>query len=463
MNTIDTDYLVIGAGTAGLAFTDALISECDADVVMVDRRHGPSGHWNDAYPFVRLHQPSATYGVNSRPLGGNAIDSIGSDAGLYERASGAEICGYFEKVLNEVLLPSGRVRFFGMSDYVGDFSAEHVFTSRLTGAGTRVNVRRKVVDSTYLESSVPATHKPSFAIDPGVCFMPVGDIVHLDTAPSGYTILGGGKTSMDACYWLLQNGIEPDRIRWIRPRDPWIIPRTCFQPLDLIAPTLEAFAVALEILGRAGSLDDLYNELEAGDVLRRFDRSITPTMFRGAILSDAECEAMKSIERVVRLGRIQRLSTHRIILEHGEIPTDPRQVHIDCTASGFAVNPVRPIYESNRITTQGLLGGFTSFSSATIGFVEATYGDDAEKNRLCTPTRALNEPSDWIRAYRGMIQNTILSAADPDMAAWLERTRLNITSGMSKRQNDQRVQNALFRIRDLVEPALNSADRLLSP
>ena len=62
---IETDYLIVGAGAAGLAFADALIAASDADVVLVDRRHGPGGHWNDAYPFVRLHQPSAFYGVNS--------------------------------------------------------------------------------------------------------------------------------------------------------------------------------------------------------------------------------------------------------------------------------------------------------------------------------------------------------------------------------------------------------------
>ena len=69
MAAIQTDYLVVGAGATGMAFVDALIAACDADVVLVDRRHGPGGHWNDAYPFVRLHGPSALYGVDSRRLG----------------------------------------------------------------------------------------------------------------------------------------------------------------------------------------------------------------------------------------------------------------------------------------------------------------------------------------------------------------------------------------------------------
>ena len=76
MTVIDTDYLIVGAGAAGMAFADALIAECETDVVMVERRHCPAGHWNDAYPFVRIHQASANYGVNSRVLGTDSIDPL---------------------------------------------------------------------------------------------------------------------------------------------------------------------------------------------------------------------------------------------------------------------------------------------------------------------------------------------------------------------------------------------------
>ena len=44
MKELETDYLVVGAGATGMAFTDALIGESDAEVVMVDRRHRPGGH-----------------------------------------------------------------------------------------------------------------------------------------------------------------------------------------------------------------------------------------------------------------------------------------------------------------------------------------------------------------------------------------------------------------------------------
>jgi cation diffusion facilitator CzcD-associated flavoprotein CzcO len=91
---METDYLVVGAGAAGMAFVDALIAACDADVVMVDRRHRPGGHWNDANPLVRLHGPSALYGVNSRNLGNDQLERTGPNAGYSPRATAAEICAY---------------------------------------------------------------------------------------------------------------------------------------------------------------------------------------------------------------------------------------------------------------------------------------------------------------------------------------------------------------------------------
>src|SRR5947209_7821351 len=106
MREIETDYLVVGAGASGMSFVDSLIAGSEADVVMVDRRHRPGGHWLDAYPFVRIHQTSANYGVNSRVLGNDRIDESGPNAGFYQRATAAEICDYFNRVLEEDLLPS---------------------------------------------------------------------------------------------------------------------------------------------------------------------------------------------------------------------------------------------------------------------------------------------------------------------------------------------------------------------
>ncbi|MEM1334921.1 MAG: NAD(P)-binding protein, partial [Actinomycetota bacterium] len=84
--SIDADYVVVGAGAMGMAFVDEILTHSDADVVMIDEHGAPGGHWNDAYPFVRLHQPSFFYGVSSTRLGSDRIDDVGLNAGLSELA-----------------------------------------------------------------------------------------------------------------------------------------------------------------------------------------------------------------------------------------------------------------------------------------------------------------------------------------------------------------------------------------
>src|SRR5215510_952814 len=101
MAMLTTDYLIIGGGAAGMSFADQLLTETKANIVIVDRHHQPGGHWNDAYSFVRLHAPSAFYGVGSRQLGSNRIDASSLNRGYYELASGTEIVSYFDKLMQE--------------------------------------------------------------------------------------------------------------------------------------------------------------------------------------------------------------------------------------------------------------------------------------------------------------------------------------------------------------------------
>ena len=111
LSVLEADYLVIGAGAMGMAFTDALVDHADVRVVMVDRRHGVGGHWLNAYPFVRLHQASSFYGVASTLLGDHRLQEDGPEAGMHERATAAEICAYYGRVMEQRLVRSGRVSF----------------------------------------------------------------------------------------------------------------------------------------------------------------------------------------------------------------------------------------------------------------------------------------------------------------------------------------------------------------
>jgi NAD(P)-binding Rossmann-like domain len=462
MAAIETDYLVVGAGACGMAFTDALITDSDADVVMVDRRHRPGGHWNDAYPFVRLHQPSAFYGVNSRVLGSDTIDEVGPNAGFYNRATAAEVCDYFSRVLDEDLLPTGRVQFFGMSDYVGDGSGEHEIVSRLTGESTTVRVRRRIVDATYLETTVPSTHTPQFEIDPGARLIPPNDLVGITDAATGYTVIGAGKTAMDTCGWLLDNGVAPESIRWIRPRDAWILDRAGAQPLDLLPTMMDSVSLNMEAAALAENAADLFVRLEASGQLQRIDPDVEPTMYRCAILSAGEMASLRRIKNVVRLGRVVRIGVEEIELEHGSIPTDPGQVHVDCTASGLRLSPARPIFEADRITLQQVRWCQPTFNAALVGFVETTPRDDAEKNRLCPPNPYPDAAVDWIANNLIAARAAAAWMSEPDLGEWMERSRLNAARGIGDHMTDPQMQAALGRYLESTEPAIANLERLLA-
>ena len=158
--SLTTDYLIIGAGAMGMGFLDELINNSsDLKAIIVDKRDKPGGHWNDAYSFVRLHQPALTYGVNSRTLGVGGVDL----------ASKSQILSHFERALAD-LLDTGRVTFLSQCQYVGDGKARSLLDDDLQ---YQVKYRRKLGDATHCETHVPATSKPNFTVEEGVNFVPV--------------------------------------------------------------------------------------------------------------------------------------------------------------------------------------------------------------------------------------------------------------------------------------------------
>ena len=337
---METDYLVIGAGALGMGFVDTLIEHSDAEVVIIDRRHGPGGHWLDSYPFVQLHQPSMNYGVNSTPLGQDRVERGGRDAGFYERASGPEICGYYAEIMRHRFLASGRVRFFPMCEYLGD----RRFRSRLTGAETEVTVRTSVVDATYMASRVPATDSPPFQVADAATCISIGALTSVMTPPDGYVIIGAGKTAMDAVCWLLDNGTPPDDIRWIRPREPWMLNRAFFQPGEGLLGTFSGVVLDLEAVAECESIEQVFDRLEEHQVILRLDPSIQPSMIKGATVSLGELDLLRCIKGVIRLGHVTRIDSDRITLEGGSVPTSPDHLHVHCASAGLSDNPSKPIF-----------------------------------------------------------------------------------------------------------------------
>lgn len=459
MGELETDYLVVGAGASGMAFVDALVAEDrDAEVVLVDRRHRPGGHWLDAYPFVRLHQPSATYGVCSRALGDERIDEAGPNAGFYERATSAEIVAYYDKVLEEVLLPTGRVRFLGMSDHRGD-GERHAVVSLVSGEETTVRVRRRVVDATFTASTIPSRHTPGFVIDGDALVVAPNDLVRLDGHASRYTVIGAGKTAMDTCGWLLDVGVDPDRIRWVRSRDGWYFNRAFTQPLEQVGSFMQLQARWLAAGAVATDARDFAHRLEADDVFVRVDPGVEPLAFRGATLSVGELQALRSIEDVVRRGRVRRVGADRITFDDGELPTGDDHVHVDCTAAGVRATVPQPVFEPGRITLQYVTLGFVPWGAATIGAVEALKDDDETKNRLCPPVVFSGHAADILQFASAGMQGLVARGADAEIAAWNRTCRLDPARDAVAHLDDARVADAFQTMAATLGPALANLQR----
>jgi hypothetical protein len=464
VDELETDYLVVGAGASGMAFVDTLLTHSDCDVVLVDRRHRPGGHWLDAYPFVRLHQPSAYYGVNSRVLGANHIDATGPNAGFYERATASEICDYYNRVLEEQFLASGRVRFLPMSDHRGGDADGHHVVSLLNGAETTVKVRRSFVDATYVESEIPSRHTPTFEIDDDVRFMAPNGLVHMSEPATGFTVIGAGKTSVDTCCWLLDAGVAPDRIRWIKPRDAWVLNRAFTQPLDMLgASYMQLQANWVGAAGEAADASEFAHRLEANGVFLRFDEDREPTMFRGSTMSTRELEQGRQIENVVRLGRVRRIGTTEVLLDEGTVASSPGEMYVDCTANGVRATVPRPLFEDSRITLEYVTIGVIPWSASNVGYVEATRDDTSEKNRLCPPVVFTGRSADLLDLARAGMTGLLARGAEPDYAAWSDGVRLNPAGGVAERADDPELAKAFEVLSAGIGPAMENFERILGP
>jgi hypothetical protein len=447
MGRLEADYLVVGAGAMGLAFTDTLVSESDATVVVVDRNDQPGGHWTAAYPFVRLHQPSAYYGVNSRNLGSDTIDQDGLNAGYYELASGAEVCAYFDAVMRQHLLPSGRVTYLPMSEYLGDGRV------RTLGGDDIVVTARRVVTS-HVEIVVPSMRAPSYAVDAVDC-VPPNELPRIRETRDRYVIVGAGKTAMDACLWLLRHGVAVERLTWIKPRDSWILDRAAVQPGSQFAKrVLRDFSSQLAAVHEAESLVNLFDRLEHKGCLMRIDQSIDPTMYRCAILSQAELEALRRIDDVVRMGHVEAIEPGRITLEDGKLDVDGSALYIDCTADGFAHREPAPVFDGEHISLQAVRTCQPAFSAAAIAHVEAAYPDDDTRNAFCGPVPYPREPTDWLRMMLAFNKNQLQWFSDPDMMAWVDAARLNVLHHVSAGVSD-RAREKIISVLNSQLPAIN--------
>lgn len=460
---LSADYLVIGAGAMGMAFVDTLLTETDATVVMVDRRAKPGGHWNTAYPFVRLHQPSSFYGVNSVPLGSDRIDEAGWNAGLYELASGDEVVSYFDQIMNQRFLPSGRVHFFPMCNYGGN-STFHSTVSGDEFTVTGEHGNHKTVDATYMNVTVPSMRPPAYDVADGVTCVPLNDLPSVAGPDRDYAVVGAGKTAMDAVLWLLANRADPAQIRWVMPRDSWLLDRQSIQPGDEFAEGGLRFVLdPMEAAVAATDVDDMFARIEATGQMMRIDETVQPTMYRCATVTRSELEQLRRVNQVIRLGRVVSIEPNQIVMTEGTSPCTADTVIVDCTADGLANRPPVPVFAGDTITLQSVRTCQQVFSAAFLAHLEATRDTDDEKNQFATPVPHPNTHLDYLRAQMTSGLNSFGWRMDPGLSDWLEQSRLDafstLRSGVGQSPAEEQM---MARIAEIGPAALGALQELLA-
>ena len=96
----------------------------------------------------------------------------------------------------------------------------------------------------------------------------------------------------------------------------------------------------LEAVAECDSIEQVFEQLEECQVMLRIDRSIAPTVLKGATASLGELDKLRGIENVVQTrARKERIAReHELALEQGSIPTSPDHMHVHCASAGLADN-----------------------------------------------------------------------------------------------------------------------------
>jgi hypothetical protein len=137
-------------------------------------------------------------------------------------------------------------------------------------------------------------------------------------------------------------------------------------------------------------------------------------------------------------------------------------VVVHCAASGLQYPPLVPVWGHEAITLQPIRSGFPCFGAALVGYVEATVDDDAEKNRLCPPSRFGNSLVQWADMNVRGTRASMTLGAEPDIAAWANTVAVNparIPPGYAASEELGRVRE---RLAASTGPGLEALTRLMA-
>lgn len=318
------DYLVIGAGATGMCFVDVILRRTSKTVLLVDKNTSVGGHWSDHYPYVKLHQNSHTYGIESLVL---------------NQDDGKTVKQHFE-------------------DALATFRTYDTFSCQLGTAVDLNNItipHNTLVDATYLTvQRLPAKWN---------MLTPWNVTPFIDDSKK-YVVVGGGKTGMDTCVFLASRGIRPENITWIISHDAVWLKREKINDLGPIPNSIWFATVANAVIRRLPP----WFSLKLDD--RVCSMSDNPTRYRCAIIKEEELNVVKLIQKV-RKGKVLKREKNKLYFKDESIEFEENTVFVDCVQNGLPVKDPVPIFQENKIVLQPIVLCQPCFSSTTIAKIEA--------------------------------------------------------------------------------------------
>lgn len=176
----------------------------------------------------------------------------------------------------------------------------------------------------------------------------------------------------------------------------------------------------------AKSMDDFLRDHIDGEYALHFDETRPPTTFHCSTVSKKELQALRSIESIVRKGRVTRVSHNEVSLQKGSYKPNPNTLYVDCTANAIKKMPPVPVFQEGKIVLQPTRSCQQCFSAALIAHVESTYTDRVLKNKMCGPVPMPDVPVDFPLAMLLTNLNTIQWVQHPKTYAWVRDSRLNM-------------------------------------
>lgn len=411
---LEADYLVYGAGAMGIAFVDELINLTKNNtVVLVGKNPRPGGHWNYAYSFVQLHQPSLFYGVNSEKF--NTKDSM--------YATQSEILYYFEKVVRK-LEKTGRLIYIPQCEYVGDKEAVSLIAP---DTRYKFTVRKKIVNATFMEGEIPSLRPPKYEVSDDATLVPINGISRLKKAYDRYVIIGAGKTGIDAILYLLGKQVKPDDIHWIVSSDSWLLDRESLVPKNLLGTQKKL----IKAMAEGKNVDAVIQEMCDHKMIFQLDENIRPTKFRCATVSRRELAQLRSIKHVHRMGHVHRIGRKTITLAKGDLPTGSNVLHIDCTANALThrTDPTK-VFDGDTITLQSLFTCQQVYSAALIAKLETLKCGDERKNGMAIPAPHPDNPDEYVLSMEHSLMNTLKWLKT--FPSWYVKSRLQMLHHANK-------------------------------